>query len=290
MIVFQAQGGLGNQLFQYATARRLAMRHDTPVAVDDHWFDHPRPGETPRPLELGHYPVAMQRPTKRERSKWTVLRSRWARHMPSFALPLRLVKEYGHGVNAEVLTLPNDCYLSGFWQSEAYFSDIRDTLLRELTPITPPSDLDMLVMDRMRSTRSVSIHVRRGDYVTLASASAYHGLCTLDYYRRAIEAVAQQCGDLTLFIFSDDPEWTREHLRAPFPTHYVNHNPSSLAFQDLRLMSECQHHIIANSSFSWWGAWLSRSYDGIKIAPQRWYAADRPTPDLVPARWIRMPG
>lgn len=142
----------------------------------------------------------------------------------------------------------------------------------------------------MQQCESVSVHVRRGDYVTLASASAYHGLCTLDYYHRAIRHVAERVANPTLFVFSDDPEWTKANLHSPFPTHYVDHNPAGKAFQDLRLMSLCRHHILANSSFSWWGAWLSRSNGGLVIAPERWYAVNRPTPDLIPARWIRMAG
>ncbi len=289
MITFQAQGGLGNQLFQYAAGRRLAVRHGCQLVVDHHWFDHPRPGETPRPLELNRYPVAMRLATPFELLRWTPLRSRWGRYLKPL-MPMNLLREHGHGVNRDVLSAPANSYLSGFWQSEAYFADIREQLLQELTPIEPPGPKDLAMMDRMQLGDSVSVHVRRGDYVSLASASAYHGLCTLDYYRKAIAYVAERVPSPTLFVFSDDPEWTKAHLKSPFPTHYVDHNPPEKAFQDLRLMSLCRHHILANSSFSWWGAWLSDPADGLVIAPERWYAVDRPTPDLIPARWTRLAG
>lgn len=289
MIAFKAQGGLGNQLFQYAAARRLAMRNQCPLIVDHHWFDHPLPGETPRPLELTRYPVNMRVATPSELFRWTLMRSRWGRHLKPL-LPLNLVREQGYGVNTNVLSAPANSYLVGFWQSEAYFADIREQLLTELVPLEPPGAEDRAIIELMQQGESVSVHVRRGDYVSLASASAYHGLCSLDYYRKALAYMAERLRAPTLFVFSDDPEWTRANLRSPYPTHYVAHNPPESAFQDLRLMSMCRHHILANSSFSWWGAWLSSNSDQIVIAPEQWYAADRPTPDLIPSRWIRMAG
>lgn len=289
MIAFRAQGGLGNQLFQYASARRLAIRHGCQLVVDHHWFDHPRPGETPRSLELNRYSVVMRLATPFELLRWTPLRARWGRYLKPF-MPMNLVREQGYDVNREALLAPVNSYLSGFWQSEVYFIDIREQLLQELMPITPPGSEDLAMIDRIQHGESISVHVRRGDYVSLASASAYHGLCTLDYYRKAIAYVAERVPSPTLFVFSDDPEWTKANLKLPFLTYYVDHNPSERAFQDLRLMSLCRHHILANSSFSWWGAWLSRSADGLVITPERWYAMDRPTPDLIPSRWIRIAG
>ena len=288
MIAFRAQGGVGNQLFQYAAARRLALQHDCPLVVDHHWFDHPLSNETPRHLELARYSVAMRLATPLELLRWTPMRSRWSRYLAPL-LPMNLVREHGHEVNRNVFSASSNSYLSGFWQSEAYFVDIREQLLTELTPLAPPGAQDLAVIERMQGC-AISVHVRRGDYASLPSASAYHGLCTLDYYRKAIAYVAERVLCPTLFVFSDDPDWTKANLQSPFPTYYVDHNPSEKAFQDLRLMSLCHHHILANSSFSWWGAWLSRHSDGIVIAPERWYAVDRPTPDLIPSRWIRMSG
>lgn len=289
MIVFQAQGGLGNQLFQYATARRLALQHSCPLVIDPYWFEHPRTDETLRQLELSHYPVVARQASLCEQMRWAPMRTRWARLLQPL-LPLRVVREHGFSVNREVFSAPPNSYLIGFWQSEAYFADIRDQLLTELSPVVPPGPEDLRVIERMQHGDAVSVHVRRGDYVSLASASAYHGLCSLDYYHKAIQHIARRAENPILFVFSDDPAWTKANLHSLLPTYYVDHNPASDAFQDLRLMSLCHHHILANSSFSWWGAWLSRSTDGLMIAPERWYAVDRPTPDLIPSRWIRMAG
>lgn len=287
MIAFQAQGGLGNQLFQYAAARRLALQNHCPLVVDHHWFDHPRPGETPRPLELTRYQVNSRLATPLELLRWAPMRSRWGRFLKPL-LSMNLVREQGYGINRNVLSTPSNSYLAGFWQSEEYFADIREQLLTELTPTAPPALEDLAVIDRMKKGASISVHVRRGDYVSLASASAYHGLCTLDYYRKSIEYIAERAHAPSLFVFSDDPEWTRANLQSPFPTCYVVHNSSENAFQDLRLMSHCKHHVIANSSFSWWGAWLADSTNQIVVAPAQWFQSARPPPDLLPSQWIQL--
>lgn len=289
MIVLQAQGGLGNQLFQYATGRRLALQNSCGLVIDHHWFNNPRHGETPRQLDLTRYKVKMRLATQFELLHWAPMRSRWARYIRHL-LPLTLLREQGDGVNRNVLSARSHSYLSGFWQSEAYFAEIREQLLDELTPVDPPGSEDLALLNLMQRGTPISVHVRRGDYVSLASASTYHGLCTLEYYRRAIFYIAERVSSPTVFVFSDDSEWTKANLKLPLPTHFVDHNPPEKAFQDLRLMSLCRNHVLANSSFSWWGAWLSRSTDGLVIGPERWYAVDRPTPDLIPSRWIRMAG
>jgi hypothetical protein len=285
MIAFQAQGGLGNQMFQYATARRLALRNRCPLVLDHYWFDHPRTGETPRPLELTRYPVEMRLASPLEMRIWSPIRSRWGRYFGPL-MPMNVLRERGYGVNGSVLSAQSNSYLLGFWQSESYFADIRKQLLLELTPKIPPSTVDKAVIAHMQGVSSVSVHVRRGDYVTLESASKYHGLCTLEYYSKAIEYIGQRVQAPYLFVFSDDPDWARNNLQFQFPTEYVDHNSSDTAFQDLRLMSHCKHHIIANSSFSWWGAWLSDSPNQIVAAPAKWFHSSRPTPDLLPAHWV----
>lgn len=288
MIVFQAQGGLGNQLFQYATARRIALQHQCPLVVDHHWFNNPRPGETPRRLELTRYPLQMRLANRNELARWAPLRSRWAQYVKPL-LPLKLIREKGYGINRLVLNASAKTYLSGYWQSELYFNDIRDLLLTELSPIEPPSTEDAIVIAQIRQCESVSIHIRRGDYVTSSSASVYHGLCSIDYYHSAIDYIAKRVDNPTLFVFSDDPQWAEANLCSQHPTVYVKHNSPDNAFQDLRMMSLCKHHILANSSFSWWGAWLAQHPCGIVVAPSRWFAANHPTPNLIPSRWVIIP-
>ncbi len=135
----------------------------------------------------------------------------------------------------------------------------------------------------------VSIHIRRGDYVTNTSANDFHGLCSLEYYSAGIEYVLSRVPDATLDVFSDDIEWARLNIRIPAPTIFIDHNQGRSSWEDMRLMSRCQHHIIANSSFSWWGAWLNPSPDKIVIAPSKWFAdSSILTDDIVPSTWIRI--
>lgn len=287
MIAFFCQGGLGNQLFQYAAARRLSLRHGVPLVADIDWFDHPWAEETPRAFELQHYRVCLSSASAAQHKKLWLLRSRWGRYLGPVFSP-RPLRERGPGVDLRLLEAGAATYLLGYWQSERYFADIRDVLLDELQPLSPPSAEDESMISKMEACNAVSVHVRRGDYVDSASAASYHGVCSLDYYREAIEHISARVEQPEFFVFSDDPAWTRAHLGANAPMHYVSHNAPEQAFQDLRLMSLCRHHIVANSSFSWWGAWLGEPQDRLVIAPSKWFAAAVPSPDLVPSRWVRL--
>lgn len=289
MIAVYLQGGLGNQMFQYAFAAQLAARHASRVIVDPYWFDHPLRGETPRTLDIMQLQVECDVADAATMRRWKMMRLRFARRLPSFLLPPSLVMECGNGVDQVALAAPNNSYLRGFWQSEQYFQDIATSLAAQFVPKAAPSSQDHALLERMAGGHAVSLHVRRGDYVSLASAAAYHGTCSPAYYRQAIDHILQRREGCRFFVFSDDPRWAAENLDIAAETHYVAHNGAADAVQDMRLMSRCQDHIIANSSFSWWGAWLAeqRHDDGIIIAPRQWLAG-RDAIDIVPARWMRM--
>lgn len=288
MIVFFGQGGLGNQLFQYATARRIAEKTGQDLVLDAHWFENPRRGETPRKLELEKYALPLRVATYSEQQRWRFLRGRIGGKL-SFLSGLALLKEQGSAVDRRLFSTRGKCYLLGYWQSEKYFSDIRDVLIKELRPVLPPSPDDEAVMVKMSCSNSISLHVRRGDYVSSKSAASYHGVCSLAYYNKAVLHMKDQLGsDIRFFVFSDDPNWVKENLKLDADVVYVSHNSPSDAFQDIRLMSACKHHILANSSFSWWGAWLGEWRDGLVIAPSQWYASGKETPDLLPREWLKI--
>lgn len=287
MIVVESKGGLGNQMFQYAAGRRLALKNKCKLVVDNSWFGRHNRGETKRRFDLQHYPTDMRLAKRTELISWRPMRSRWSRYLRPVHT-LKVLRDAGYNVNSEVLDASDNSYLKGFWQSEKYFYDIRPILLKELNPIIPPGPKDISIIERMENCQSVSLHVRRGDYVTMKEASKYHGTCSIEYYKRAAQYMCERIDSPVLFVFSDDPEWTREHLHFSNETHYICHNAPDLAYQDLRMMTHCKNHILANSSFSWWGAWLSHHTNGLVIAPKIWYASGRPTPDLIPDRWIRL--
>lgn len=290
MIVTRLCGGLGNQLFQYATGRRLSYLRKVELVLDLSWFDNYSYLNTRRDYELDKYNINARRPTANE---FFWLRLHQGRIFPRIPmLPRRWthVREKSFDFDPMVLNLPDKIYLDGYWQSYKYFEDIESNLRLELIPRDQFGTQDKLVENKIlaASGSAVSIHIRRGDYVTNPVAAKNHGLCSLSYYRNAIEKIKDNIRDPQFFVFSDDMVWTLKNLDFSGKVTYVDHNSSISAFQDLRLMSLCDHHIIANSSFSWWGAWLSKKERSYKIAPAKWFADDRSSEHLTPKNWMRI--
>jgi hypothetical protein len=188
----------------------------------------------------------------------------------------------------QIKEVPNDCYLMGNWQTEHYFKDYQEAIRADFSFRLPPAGLNAALAEQISSDVAVSLHVRRGDYVANPSSLAHHGLCSLDYYRRAIDYITARVANSIFYIFSDDIPWVRENLHIDHPCHYVDHNKGDESYNDMRLMSLCKHHIIANSSFSWWGAWLNARADKIVVAPQRWVLSDFDASDIVPSSWVKI--
>jgi len=182
--------------------------------------------------------------------------------------------------------VPSDCYLVGHWQSEKYFLQKAAQIRSDFAFRSAPEGHNAELARQIDSVNAVSVHVRRGDYADNPQTNATHGLCSLEYYQAAIQYVAGRTGYPHLFIFSDDVEWSRKNLKFTFPCHYVDHNRGAESYNDMRLMSLCQHHIIANSSFSWWGAWLDPKPTKIVVVPLKWFARKSDTTDLIPGGWI----
>ncbi len=197
----------------------------------------------------------------------------------------KYVKEQGARFQSAVLQSPQDAYLDGFWQSELYFKDQEKTIRTAFEFSDKIQQTHKVLASQMQSTLSVSLHVRRGDYVSNALANKFHGLCSPNYYQNAVKHL-MSLGAIQLFIYSDDLDWCRQHSKFDVPIHYVNTND---AFADMYLMTQCKHNIIANSSFSWWGAWLNANSDKIVIAPQNWFSDPSiDTSDVIPATWQKM--
>lgn len=288
MLITKLSGGLGNQLFQYAAGRALAKRHGVPLVLDTGWFDYIPKSNTPRFFELSRYPVAARVTQGHERVLCSLHNGQILGRLQWLPRPWRHVREKGFDYQELNISGARPVYLDGYWQSYKYFDACRDTLLDELTPSVPMSVQDEALAGMLQDGPGVSVHVRRGDYVSNAKAHQNHGLAPLTYYAQAIGRMHEKLPHARFFVFSDDLEWARGHLPLPEDAVYVGHNGSENAFQDLRLMSLCTGHVLANSSFSWWGAWLSRAPDKQVIAPARWFADGRSTPDLIPSGWERI--
>jgi hypothetical protein len=184
--------------------------------------------------------------------------------------------------------LPDGTVLDGFFQSERYFAGIRDILGAEFVPRRPPSAAAAATLAAIRATEACALHVRRGDYAAHAATTRTHGLCTPGYYRAALSRLAAEAPGARIFVFSDDLDWCRATLGLPGDVAYVAGNADAPEW-DIALMAACRHRIIANSSFSWWGAWLGAP-GGVTIAPEPWF--DDPSlagGGIVPSRWLRLP-
>lgn len=292
MIVVKLMGGLGNQMFQYAAARRLALWHGVPLKLDLSFLEGDQAGNTPRRFALNCFSVETLRATSWEVASMT------GRGAPLFHTALARLfgtirglshyREHWFQYDPHLLQLPDNVYLEGYWQSPLYFNDAKETIRQEFTLKTVPEGKNREMADRICSVAAISLHVRRGDYVSNPDANAHHGVCGLDYYNAAIAIMMQWVEKPEVFVFSDDPVWCRKNLRISVPAQYVDHN-SKQPHEDMRLMTLCRHHIIANSSFSWWSAWLCRHPDKLVIAPKRWVNDHRRnTDDLIPGEWLRL--
>ena len=291
MIIARLNGGLGNQLFQYATGRAMAIRHQQPLIIDHRVFLNDKFRQFCLPHFKADYVLSSDVPSIE--AKLPPSRKEWLHFLAwrfTHGRRLRFIREKSLVFDPGILKLKPDVYLYGYWQCEEYFSDVSSLIRAELTVRTSPSEQNQMLLNEIGDNVSVSVHIRRGDYVTDPKASRVHGLCSLQYYQDAAKHLADKLSESPFFyVFSDDPQWVRENLRLPFETRFVDHNDDASNYEDLRLMSSCRHHIVANSSFSWWGAWLGVNPGKLVIAPRIWFNdASRSDLSLVPRSWTRL--
>ena len=294
MILTNIIGGLGNQMFQYACGRALSLRNDVPHALCVDQFESYRLHNgfeldrvfrcSPRLAEPGELRALMgwqAVPFARRllaRPQLAPLRHRHFVAEPHFHHWLGLDQPW------------HDAYLHGYWQSERYFADATAQIREDFQFRADWDDLDQGVRQRMRAAPSLSLHVRRGDYTSKKNTGLF-AACDLDYYRRAIRYVRDREPEVRLFVFSDDPDWVEQHLAPEFgQLETVRHNSGPRSARDMRLMSCADHHVIANSSFSWWGAWLNPSPHKIVVAPRQWFREETrmSSADVIPATWTRL--
>jgi hypothetical protein len=292
VIISRLNGGLGNQLFQYACGRALSLASGVELVLDLSRLGGVDKRITRRDYELGIYALCARATTPiealncRRALRWGRL-SAWMAGLDVWveapSLYLNLQRE-----------VRKDTLLAGFWQSELCFANYAAEIWQELMPVHGElSAQSTELVEPLTTGCSVAIHVRRGDYVSLRSAAQFHGTLPASYYQETMQRIKASYTQPLWVVFSDDIEWCRDAL--PFlgaTVLFVDHNQGRDAWQDLYLMSLCKHHIIANSSFSWWGAWLSeqRGYIGQMIyAPRHWFKrADPYALFRVPERWKRI--
>jgi hypothetical protein len=295
-------GGLGNQMFQYAAGKALAERHGVPLALDLSGFrnDALRSFLLDR-LSVPEADLASISKTGAGKPANYFVRSLWKQRidrvlgragLPKLASSANQYREPHFHYDPAFEGLGPRTSLFGYFQSERYFDSIAERLRGWLLPREPFGAAAAEMLGRIeRSRLPVSVHVRRGDYLNPGTAE-FHGILGEPYYRQAIDRIEAALGEgIDFFVFSDDAAAAEQVLNF-VPKSRLNHvrGDPERPWEDMALMARCRHHVIANSSFSWWGAWLNRSPDKVVVAPRAWFAPAelrlRNTSDLYPSDWI----
>ena len=285
MKIVKILGGLGNQMFQYAFYLALRKNFGTvkisTVSFEDYTLHNGFELERIFNINTNYASGLMSKiydPTFKE---WHIRKLRRMLGLKKAYYEEKKLFEFDKQILSENV---NNRLYWGYWQNENYFVDIADEIVDAFKFRSPLSAKNRVISEEIDRSNSVAIHVRRGDYLT---NELLGGLCTLDYYVQAIHVIEEQIPNATYFIFSNDIDWCKAHLNLP-KASVINWNTGSESYVDMQLMSACKHQIIANSSFSWWAAWLNSYPEKIVIAPKIWANGIDNNEDVCPKNWLRI--
>ncbi len=284
MIITKIKGGLGNQLFQYAAARAFSITHSTELKLDISAYE----ADTLRGFELSNFAMNIAIATDAEIDSYEqpFFQKILARIKPYYQR--KIYKEPFFHFDPNFTKIPSDVYAKGYFQSEKYFINSREILLKEINLQGPLIENVKSMGEQLKNSPSVSVHIRRGDYNNPAVRD-YHGILEIAYYENAITLIKKQHKDCLFYVFTDDEIWVRNNFKLDTPLEFISASKSTTHYEDFYLMSCCRHNIIANSSFSWWAAWLNENKGKTVIAPKSWFNnGPKDTADLIPANWIRI--
>lgn len=300
MIIVQLQGGIGNQMFQYAAGRALAIRNNTHLKIDLSFLKN---GVLEENVDYRNYglnnfciieDIINEEDLNRfvRKSKFfSKLKISWFNKKTGYRLPVpKIFWQKGHGYDSEFFSLPTNSYLIGYWQNVKFFAGREEIIKHDFMFRNLPDESNALLLNRIKNCESVAIHIRRGDFKNLPV------LGTIDarYYINAINYLVEKSVNPALFFFSDEMEWVKENfnsIKSECAKYYVEiNNSKGREADDLRLMSNCKHNIIGNSTFGWWGAWLNNNPAKIIIAPEKLFAdpdIDNQLQGMIPDNWVR---
>lgn len=290
MIVAKLIGGLGNQLFQYAAARSLSLHKHTGLQLDLSGFGETDANTIARSYQLDSFSIDTPFITEQERLKKT--RFSFPARIRNRILPYykkRFYNEQFFHFDPFFFSASSTTTLVGYWQSEKYFKPFAGIIRNDLKFNNKIREKYSQTAANLQNENSVSIHIRRGDYVNNPETKRMHGTCSIGYYSKAVEEIRSRVGDPELFVFSDDIDWVKNNFSLPYKMTVMEQPADAIPAEDMYLMSLCSHNIIANSSFSWWAAWLNNNDKKIVVAPARWFdefKAD--TKDIYPEGWIKI--
>ena len=295
MVIVNLKGGLGNQMFEYAAGRSLAVKLHDELKLDTVSLLDRNPVQNKifRDFDLDIFPninagIATKEEVQRLKSNSGLFSKLYfTRKLQSRT---RYFKEKKFSYQREFEQLDGNVYLDGYWQSEKYFKNIEDIIRNDFTllPFSIPKNLAL--SQELAEMHSVCINVRRGDFVNNPNSSKHHGFVGLEYILASVHRLSQTVHEPNFYVFSDDISWCKENIRLDFPMVFVDHSHAGHKFSEyLHLMSLCHHFVIPNSSFAWWAAWLCQRPGKIVITPKKWFnEGPQDTSDLIPSDWIRL--
>lgn len=302
MIIVRLMGGMGNQMFQYAAGRSLAERHKTALKLDLTFLLNrlPRKDFVFRDYDLGIFNIVedltfLSRLAMKSRAARDVsypMSRLYLETRNAFDKKYWAREKQNYLFDENVLKLPDNVYLDGYWQSYKYFENISGIIRKEFTFKADFSKKESEMAREIQSVNSVCVNIRRNDYVSNPVNSKFFEALGIDYYKQAESIIKSRVSELRFFVFSDDTDWCKNNLNFGGDTIFVGHEYAGDRFQSyLRLMTLCKYYIIPNSTFAWWAAWLNTSPDKIVIAPKKWVTdpdTNKNTDDLIPPSWIRI--
>lgn len=287
MIIVKIIGGLGNQMFQYAYAKALENK-GLEVKIDISAFETYK---LHGGYQLDKYTIDLDVTTKDENDKF-YSNSNVLKILKKFRIDFsKKIIEKNLLFDNDLLSVKYDSYIEGYFQCEDYFSSMRDELIKDFTIKNELSQYSKKIENQiLNKDVSASLHIRRGDYISDEKSNNIHGACSLDYYNKAIELMNSKFASISFYIFSDDINWAKKNLDINNAI-YIDSEEKRIPHEDIYLMSLCSHNIIANSSFSWWGAWLNQNDNKFVIAPVQWFAdnkLEKQSKNIVCRSWVKL--
>jgi len=290
MVIVKLKGGLGNQMFQYALGRSLSLKYQTDLKLDLSFFNLNIKKITKRDYNLNVFNIKTELAGQKEipllnriigRGLLGFILGKILKYIPVLNKGL----ERGFNFNENIMSLGPDVYLDGYWQSYKYFSDFEDEIKKDFTFKNNFSEKVIELSGEIKSSNSLCVHVRRGDYLK----NNIHESLSKDYYLKGFEEVNLKQKIDKVYIFSDDINWCKSNLQFSTPVVFVgNEYSGEIGEGHMFLMSKCQNFIIANSTFSWWASWLSKREDKLVVVPERWFKDGSKVDDLIPEDWIKI--
>jgi len=280
LVIVKLKGGMGNQMFQYALGKHLSLKRSCPLRLDLIFMKY----DKLKDYELDKLNISNNKKTHFFEEIIYYMINIFHRLFPFY----KYIRQKSRRFNSQILKDATPIlYLDGYWQSEKYFEGISEIIREEFKITTKINKQNEEMLKEIQENDSIAIHLRRRDYVSVPQIKEKLGACSMNYYKKGIKLIEKKIENPRYFIFSDDIEWVKQNFTLVENPVFMDINSYEKGYEDLRLMRNCKHFIIANSTFSWWAAWLSENEEKIIIAPKNWIQSQSDG-DIVPESWIRI--